>query len=55
MEKKIYRMPEMKVMDYALGNVIAMSWSDERTDEALTNERNSDTSGGWDSFWEERE
>ena len=54
MKKKIYLTPEMKAVDYAPNNVIAMSWSDEETDEALVGERDDDE-GDWDSFWELRE
>ena len=44
----------MKVVDYEPNIVIAMSWSNEETDEALVNERDDDE-GNWESFWESRE
>ena len=49
----IYLSPEIMIMDYAPNSVVAMSWSDEETDEALVGERDSDD--GWDSFWDYRE
>ena len=57
MEKKHYITPGIQVMDYVPNVVIAMSWNDEETDEALTNERRSSghDNDGWDSFWNERE
>ena len=55
MKKTIYTTPEIKVMEYALSSVIAMSWSDEETGEALTNQRYDDEGGGWESYWEYRE
>ena len=39
----------------ALSSVIAMSWSDEETGEALTNQRYDDEGDGWESYWEYRE
>ena len=53
MKKKIYISPDIMITDYAPGSVIAMSWSDEETGEALAGERDSDDS--WDSFWDYRE
>lgn len=55
MNKKIYATPEIMVMDYAPNSVIAMSWSDEETGEALTNQRYDDEGDGWESYWEYRE
>ena len=57
MEKKLYITPGIQVMDYVPNVVIAMSWNDEETDEALTNERRSSghDNDGWDSFWNDRE
>ncbi|MBR3456373.1 MAG: hypothetical protein IKH26_13760 [Bacteroidaceae bacterium] len=54
MKKRLYVTPEMKVVDYEPNIVIAMSWSNEETDEALVNERDDDE-GNWESFWESRE
>ena len=54
MKKTIYTTPEIKVMEYALSSVIAMSWSDEETGEALTNQRYDDEGDGWESYWEYR-
>lgn len=55
MKKTIYTTPEIKVMEYAPSSVIAMSWSDEETGEALTNQRYDDEGDGWESYWEYRE
>ena len=59
MKKTIYTTPEIKVMEYALSSVIAMSWSDEGTDEALSNDRGysgSSRSSDWEeNFWSARE
>ena len=55
MKKTIYTTPEIKVMEYALSSVIAMSWSDEETGEALTGQRGDYNDNFEEDFWEGRE
>ena len=53
---KKYQKPEFGVAEYETDIIIAMSWSNEETDEALVTERNDDASTDWEeSFWESRE
>ncbi|MBR4365560.1 MAG: hypothetical protein IKP43_02130 [Bacteroidaceae bacterium] len=52
---KEYQKPEFSVAEYETELIVAMSWSDEETDEALVGGR-SDASTDWEeSFWEGRE
>ena len=52
---KGYQKPDFNVTEYQLGGLVALSWSDEETDEALTNERIDNSSNWEDDFWESRE
>lgn len=52
MKKTAYSTPSMTVTELTPTMVIAMSWSDEGTDEALSNDRG-DTGSKRSSDWEE--
>ena len=52
--KTSYTTPEMQISEYVPGRFIAMSWSDEETDEALVGRR-SESNDGWEEFWRDRE
>ena len=55
MNKKDYRTPAFEISDYTPMMVVAMSWSDEETGEALTGRRG-DYNDDWEEdFWESRE
>lgn len=52
---KKYQMPDFTVAEYETDSIIAMSWSDEETGEALAGRRD-DASANWeDDFWDARE
>ncbi|MBR3455806.1 MAG: hypothetical protein IKH26_10815 [Bacteroidaceae bacterium] len=56
MKKNEYASPVMTVSEYAPTMVFAMSWSNEETDEALTNERSDNNCYDWEEdFWSSRE
>ena len=55
MNKKKYQRPEMLTTPYTLTAIITMSWSDEETDEVLTNDRGEYNSNFEEDFWEGRE
>jgi hypothetical protein len=55
MKKTSYTTPEIQISAYTPTAFIALSWSDEETDEALTPDRGNNNSDDWEDFWEGRE
>lgn len=53
--KKEYISPEIEISVFTLMMVVAMSWSDEETDEALTGRRGDYNDDFEEDFWEGRE
>ena len=50
-----YQKPDFSVAEYETNSIIAMSWSDEETGEALVGSRD-DAAANWEEdFWEARE
>lgn len=52
---KEYQKPDFRMTEYDSSTVIAMSWSDEETGEALVGTRNEKSDDEWEGFWKERE
>ena len=55
MKKREYTTPEILISDFTPCTFIAMSWSNEETDEALGNDRGEVNTDWEEDFWEGRE
>ena len=55
MKKKEYTTPDFETSDYTPMMVVAMSWSDEETGEALAPDRGDYNTNFEEDFWEGRE
>ena len=55
MKRKVYFSPNIEISDYSPMMVVAMSWSDEETGEALTGQRGDYNNNFEEDFWEGRE
>ena len=55
MKKKEYKTPDFETSNYTPMMVVAMSWSDEETGEALTPSRGDYNTDWEEDFWEGRE
>ena len=52
---KEYQTPDFHTTEYDLSAIIAMSWSDEETGEALVGSRHAQSDDEWEEFWARRE